>query len=318
GLLPPQLDQPGGGGLEAPRAAQREPPLRPGRGHGHLPSPADVAEHVGIGDEHVLEEHLGEALVAVETPEAPHRDTLGGERHEEVGHPPVPLGRRVGAEEAEQVGAERPPGRPRLLAGETPPPGRLVPHGGALDAGQVAAGVALRPALAPEVLGRRHPGQDAVLLLLGAELEQRRGEQEDAVLGDALRTAGPVVLLLEEQPLDQARLAAAVLPRPRDDGPAGAEQRALPLDVQGEPLGGIARRQAARHVGLEPGPGLGSERLLLVGVGEVHYVFKMTQEPWPKRPWLTVRPTAAPSTWRPSAWPRSCQVTSHTWARAWA
>ena len=44
----------------------------------------------------------------------------------------------------------------------------------------------------------------------------------------------------------------------------------------------------------------------------------MTELPWPKRPWLAVMPTVAPSTWRPSAWPRSCQVTSHTCAIAWA
>src|SRR5205807_4369721 len=138
------------------------------------------------------------------------------------------------------------------------------------------------------------------------------------VLGDALRPARPVVLLLEDQPLDKAGVAAAVLPRPRDDGPAGVEQLPLPLHVQGEPLGRVARRQAIGDVGLEPGPGLGPERLLLVGVGEIHYFFRMTQEPWPKRPWLTVRPTDAPSTWRPSACPRSCQATSHTWARAWA
>ena len=44
----------------------------------------------------------------------------------------------------------------------------------------------------------------------------------------------------------------------------------------------------------------------------------ITAEPWPNRPWLAVMPTLAPSTWRPPAWPRSCQVTSHTWAMAWA
>lgn len=37
-----------------------------------------------------------------------------------------------------------------------------------------------------------------------------------------------------------------------------------------------------------------------------------TAEPWPNRPWLAVMPTRAPSTWRSPAWPRSCQVTSHT------
>ena len=44
----------------------------------------------------------------------------------------------------------------------------------------------------------------------------------------------------------------------------------------------------------------------------------MTDEPWPNRPWLAVTPTVAPSTWRPVAWPLSCQVSSQTWAMAWA
>ena len=44
----------------------------------------------------------------------------------------------------------------------------------------------------------------------------------------------------------------------------------------------------------------------------------ITEEPWPNRPWLMVKPTLAPSAWRSPASPRSCQVSSHTWARAWA
>ena len=44
----------------------------------------------------------------------------------------------------------------------------------------------------------------------------------------------------------------------------------------------------------------------------------ITEEPWPKRPWLAVTATRAPSTWRPAARPRSCQTASHTWAMAWA
>src|SRR3954447_11465684 len=50
----------------------------------------------------------------------------------------------------------------------------------------------------------------------------------------------------------------------------------------------------------------------------VSQVERMTEEPWPNRPWLAVMPTAAPSTCRFPAWPRSCQVTSHSWANACA
>ena len=34
---------------------------------------------------------------------------------------------------------------------------------------------------------------------------------------------------------------------------------------------------------------------------EAVYRATMTEEPWPKRPWLAVTPTRAPSTWRPAA-----------------
>ena len=50
----------------------------------------------------------------------------------------------------------------------------------------------------------------------------------------------------------------------------------------------------------------------LDGHAPILHVVSRTALPWPKRPWLTVRPALAPSTWRPSAWPRSCQVTSQT------
>ena len=44
----------------------------------------------------------------------------------------------------------------------------------------------------------------------------------------------------------------------------------------------------------------------------------MTELPCPNRPWLAVMPTFAPFTWRSPAWPRNCQVSSHTWASAWS
>ncbi len=161
----------------------------------------DRAEDVPVGDEHVVEEHLGEAFVAVEAAEAPDRDAGGVEGHQEVGEAPVPFGVGVAAEQAEEVGAERPAGGPGLLTGQAPTAGGVVGGGAALDAGQVAPGVRFGPALTPQVLGGGHAGQDPVLLVGGAEREDGGREEEDPVLGDALGTPGSVVLLLEDQPL---------------------------------------------------------------------------------------------------------------------
>src|SRR4029077_17896957 len=104
-----------------------------------------------------------------------------------------------------EMGAEGATGGPRLLAGEAPALGYVVATRRRLDPGQVAPRVGLRPPLAPEIFRSGHARQDAILLLLGAELEHGRREEEDAVLGDPLRPARPVVLLLEDQPLDETR-----------------------------------------------------------------------------------------------------------------
>ncbi len=155
---------------------------------------------------------------------------------------------------------------------DKPPAARgVVPHRLAPDPGQVAARVGLGPALAPRLFAGRHLPEDALLLLVGPELEDRRCEQEDAVLRDALRHAGAVVLLLEEEPLPQARVAAAVLLRPRHHGVARIEQRAFPLEMGREAGAGVARRERRTgDVRLEPRAALGAEPLLGGAEREVH------------------------------------------------
>jgi len=190
-----------GAGEEPAGAAQGEAALGAGGGHRDVPAVMHRAEDIVVGDEHVVEEHLGEPLVTVEATEAPDRDARRVEGHQEVGEAAVPLRVGVAAEQTEEVGAEGAPGGPGLLPREAPTAGGVVARGPALDARQVAAGVGFGPALAPQVLGGGHAGQDPVLLLGGAELEHGRGEQEDPVLGDALGATGSVVLLLEDQPL---------------------------------------------------------------------------------------------------------------------
>ena len=152
-----------------------------------------------------------------------------------------------------------------------------VEAGLGLHVGQVGAGVRLGVALRPQLLDGHDLRQEPLLLLVGAEGHQRRAEQLLAEVVDPHRRVGPGVLLVEDHLLDQAQPAAAVLLRPADAGPAVLGQQPVP----GEPLvvrlvvaPGTAeaaqRGPLAGQVLLEPGPHLGAERLVLVGVGQVH------------------------------------------------
>ena len=87
----------------------------------------------------------------------------------------------------------------------------------------------------------------AILLGSGTELEDGRGEQEDAVLGDPLRRTCPVVLLLEDQPLPQRGVTPPVRLRPAHHRPAVGEELSLPVEMAGEPLAGVTRRQRRRR-----------------------------------------------------------------------
>src|SRR5690242_15432565 len=131
----------------------------------------------------------------------------------------MPLRGGVAAKEAEHEVAEGAPRAPRLLPAQTKPAACIVTHRRALDGGEIATRVGFRPPLGPQIVARRHARQDAILLLFGAEFEERRCEQENPVLCDALRAAGAVVLFLENEPLHQRGLASAVFLGPRDDRP---------------------------------------------------------------------------------------------------
>ena len=144
------------------------------------------------------------------------------------------------------------------------------------DGGQIGAGVGLGPALAPDGLGRGHGRQEAGLLVRGAELEEGGGQEEDPVLGDPGGGPGPVVLLLEDEPLHEPHVAATELLGPGDDRPAGVVHGLLPGPVGLEAVGRVQRGQRAPTVGpggdvvLQPGPRLETERFLVVGEAEVH------------------------------------------------
>ena len=77
-------------------------------------------------------------------------------------------------------------------------------------------------------------------MFVSAEFKNGGSEEEDAVLGHALRTTGSVVLLFEDEPFPQRCATAAVFLGPRHHGPTSIEQFLFPLDMKGEAFGGIS------------------------------------------------------------------------------
>ncbi len=223
-------------------AAQRESALGAGGGHGDRPARTHLAQHLVLGDLDVVEEDLGETGLAVDLGDGTHGDAGRVHGDQEIGQPAMALGVGVGAEDAEAPVGEGAPAGPGLLPVEDPAAVvRRVACGARADAGEVAAGVGLGPALAPDLVAGRHRREIAGLLGLGPVLEHGGGEQEDAVLAHPLGGPGPVVLLLEDEPLEEPEVAAAVLDRPADHGPAVLEHRVLPGPVGLEAVGRIER-----------------------------------------------------------------------------
>src|SRR6187200_1533546 len=126
---------------------------------------------------------------------------------------------------------------PRLLPVEHPATALVVALGPRTQRGEVGTSLRFGPGLRPDPFAGRHRREPAVLLLLGAVLEDRGGEQEDAVLAHPRRCARAVVLLLEDHPLDERCAAPVVLLGPADHRPAGLGEPRLPLLVGAETLG---------------------------------------------------------------------------------
>ena len=117
--------------------------------------------------------------------------------------------------------------RPDLLAGDHP----LVPveYRLGLHVGQVAPGVGLRVALAPQ-LGAGHDGREEPGLLRGGPvLDEGGAEQALPEDADPARGLGPHVLLVEDDLVGDGGPPAAVLGRPAETGPAAGGQHLLPL-----------------------------------------------------------------------------------------
>src|SRR6058998_2116820 len=141
---------------------------------------------------------------------------------------------------------------------------------------QVRAGAGLGEALAPEVLAREQPGEEAPALRLGAVAEDGRADQVDVGAGGGTRRTHAIERLLEEPALNDRRAAAAVLARPGDRRPAALVEPPLPGARDREPERIVAARPAVvtapggRHVRLEPGARLLGEGQLARREREVH------------------------------------------------
>ena len=116
--------------------------------------------------------------------------------------------------------------------------------------GQVASGVGLAEALAPDLVAAQDRRQVA-LALLGCALgdDGRPGvEEADEVHPDVGR-AGPLALLLEDQLFDRRGAPAATLVRPVDPGIARRRRAALPGACR-RPGGPASRRRRRRRHGV--------------------------------------------------------------------
>ena len=260
-----QVDQALRGREEPSGGAQREAALGAGRGHCYGPALIRFAEHVGVGHEHVVEEYFGEAFVTVEAFDAAHGHTRRREVDEEVRESVVPFGLR------DRCGTTR-RGACRTRHASSTSSG---PTGASRRPRRRARPSIWIPARSLPAFGSDHPWHhvcvpDAIVARMRsccswrAELEDRRREQEDAVLRDALRRAAAVVLLFEDQPLPEARVASAVLLRPRHDRVARVEQLAFPFEVRRKARTCVARgERRPRDVGFQPRAARRREMLLL-------------------------------------------------------
>ena len=134
---------------------------------------------------------------------------------------------RVGAHQAEApIGEVRGRG-PDLLAVDDVVV--AVALGRGLERGEVRAGAGLGKALAPPIVEIGGARQKALLLLLGAELDQHRTDHRD-VEGRHLGRRRQLVLLEEDHPLHRRPAGPAIFLGPAVGGPALLVEDALPGD----------------------------------------------------------------------------------------
>ena len=205
-----------------------------------------LGRHLDVVEEHLVEVDVVRGDDRAERPpgEAGH---VGGHQH--AADALVLGGVGVGAHEGEDhvgvVGA----GGPHLLAVDDD--AVAVDHAPGAQAAEVGAGVGLAHAEGGGDLGPQDRHRPPLLLLLGAEVEDRRDDDAEALGVEGLLDLAAHQLLEVDELLHHRGVAPAVLGRVAGHQPAGVEHLALP------------RARPRRDVGARPGPLAGGG-----GVGE--------------------------------------------------
>jgi hypothetical protein len=247
------------------------------RGVGDLPAVVHAADDVVLRATGVGEEHLAELGRAVGLHDAAHLDARLAHRDEQVADALVLRRVRVGAGEQEAVVGVVAAGGPHLLAVDDPLV--AVEHGLGLERGEVGAAVGLAEALAPAHRAVQDLREELLLLLLGAPLQDGGADERVAEEVGAQRRLGPGELLGEHDALHRGEALAAVLLRPRGADPATLEELRGPALVERLALLGRHLQRLAALGGVDPAGGevllqpradLGTERLGVGGVAQVH------------------------------------------------
>ncbi len=155
----------------------------------------------------------------------------------------------------------------------------LVDGAGA-QTGEIGAGARLGIALAPDLVAGQDFRQIALLLFLGAPMDQRRAQQAHADRAGQDRRAGAEILLVEDDLLHEAGAAPAIFLRPGDADPAGGVHFLLPGAAAFQRLAigrdalvlRVLDLEVVGQVRVEPGAQLAAEGGVFRGVGEVHSV----------------------------------------------
>ena len=181
----------------------------------------------------------------------------------------------VGAHQEEAPLGEVGGGDPDLAAGDDVLV--AVEHGQGAQVGEVGSRFGLGEALAPVDVGVEDPREPHLLLLLGAPAQDHGPDLPQAVGVVDARRLGPRHLLGVDGVLHDGGLAASPGLRPVDGGPPAPVQAALPglaaqhrAAVRVVLVPDLPRGHELRQVGVEPAAQLGSEGVVLGGVGEVH------------------------------------------------